>query len=79
MSAKKGHSSEVIIRNLRQAEVMLHEGKTIVEIVDLSVFLIRPITNGVRNMEGCKFLKLNASRSLSGKIAALKKRLLTLQ
>lgn len=32
MSAKKGYSSEVIIRNLRQAEVMLHEGKTIVEV-----------------------------------------------
>lgn len=32
MSAKKGYSSEVIIRNLRQAEVMLHEGKTMVEV-----------------------------------------------
>ena len=31
MSAKKGYSSEVIIRNLRQAEVMLHEGKSITE------------------------------------------------
>lgn len=32
MSAKKGYSSEVIIRNLRQAEIMLHEGKTMVEV-----------------------------------------------
>ena len=32
MSVKKGYSSEVIIRNLRQAEVMLHEGKSIAEV-----------------------------------------------
>ena len=32
MSAKKGYSSEVIIRNLRQAEVLLHEGKPIAEV-----------------------------------------------
>lgn len=31
MTAKKGYSSEAIIRNLRQAEVMLHEGKSITE------------------------------------------------
>ena len=31
MSAKKGYSSEAIIRNLRQAEVMLYEGKSIAE------------------------------------------------
>ena len=31
MAAKKGYSSEAIIRNLRQAEVMLHEGKSIAE------------------------------------------------
>jgi transposase-like protein len=31
MGAKKGYSSEGIIRKLRQAEVMLHEGKTITE------------------------------------------------
>lgn len=31
MVAKKGYSSEAIIRNLRQAEVMLHEGKSISE------------------------------------------------
>ncbi len=31
MAAKKGYSSEAIIRHLRQAEVMLHEGKSIVE------------------------------------------------
>lgn len=32
MAAKKGHSSESIIRSLRQAEVMLHEGKPIAEV-----------------------------------------------
>ena len=32
MSTKKGYSSEEIIRNLRQAEVMLHEGKTMAEV-----------------------------------------------
>jgi putative transposase len=32
MSAKKGYSSEIIIRNLRQAEVMVHEGKSISEV-----------------------------------------------
>jgi len=32
MAAKKGYSSESIIRNLRQAEVMLHEGKSIAEV-----------------------------------------------
>jgi putative transposase len=32
MSSKKGYSSEAIIRNLRQAEVMLHEGKPMVEV-----------------------------------------------
>ena len=32
MAAKKGYTSESIIRNLRQAEVMLHEGKSIGEI-----------------------------------------------
>ena len=31
MAAKKGYNSEAIIRNLRQAEVMLHEGKSITE------------------------------------------------
>lgn len=31
MGAPKGYSSEVIIRKLRQADVMLHEGKTITE------------------------------------------------
>lgn len=31
MAAPKGYSSEVIIRKLRQADVMLHEGKTIAE------------------------------------------------
>ena len=31
MSSKKGYSSEAIIRALRQVEVMLHEGKSIVE------------------------------------------------
>lgn len=31
MAAKKGYSSAAIIRNLRQAEVMLHEGKSIAE------------------------------------------------
>jgi hypothetical protein len=35
MSAKKGYSSEEIIRILRQAEVVLHEGKTIADFVDL--------------------------------------------
>ncbi len=32
MVAKKGYTSEAIIRNLRRAEVMLHEGKSIVEV-----------------------------------------------
>lgn len=32
MSGKKAHNAEVIIRKLRQAEVMSHEGKTITEI-----------------------------------------------
>ena len=32
MAAKKGYNSEAIIRNLRQAEVMLHEGKSIAEV-----------------------------------------------
>ena len=32
MAAKKGYTSESIIRDLRQAEVMLHEGKSIGEI-----------------------------------------------
>lgn len=32
MAAKQGDTSELIIRNLRQAEVMLHEGKSIAEI-----------------------------------------------
>lgn len=32
MAAKKGYTSESIIRDLRQAEVMLHEGKSIAEI-----------------------------------------------
>lgn len=32
MAAPKGYSSEVIIRKLRQADVMLHEGKTIAEV-----------------------------------------------
>jgi putative transposase len=32
MSAKKHHSSESIIRKLRQAEVYLHEGKSISEV-----------------------------------------------
>lgn len=31
MVAKKGHSAEVIIRKLRQADVMLNEGKTMTE------------------------------------------------
>ena len=31
MSAKKGYSSEAIIRALRQAEVLFHEGKSIAE------------------------------------------------
>lgn len=31
MAAPKGYSAEVIIRKLRQADVMLHEGKTIAE------------------------------------------------
>jgi transposase-like protein len=31
MAAKKGYGSEATIRKLRQAEVMLHEGKTITE------------------------------------------------
>ena len=29
---KKGYSSEEIIRKLRQAEVMIHEGKTVTEL-----------------------------------------------
>ena len=29
MSGNKHHSSELIIRKLRQAEVMIHDGKTI--------------------------------------------------
>lgn len=32
MVAKKGYSSESIIRTLRQAEVMIHEGKSITEV-----------------------------------------------
>lgn len=32
MAAKKGNSSETIIRNLRQAEVMLHGGKSMAEV-----------------------------------------------
>jgi putative transposase len=32
MTAKKQQTSESIIRKLRQAEVMLHEGKTMVEV-----------------------------------------------
>ncbi len=32
MSAKKHHTPESIIRKLRQAEVMMHEGKTISEV-----------------------------------------------
>jgi transposase-like protein len=32
MSSKKGYSSESIIRTLRQAEVMIHEGKSITEV-----------------------------------------------
>lgn len=32
MSAKKHHSTESIIRKLRQAEVHLHEGKSITEV-----------------------------------------------
>lgn len=31
MAAKKGYTSEAIIRALRQAEVLLHEGKSIAE------------------------------------------------
>ncbi len=31
MSGKKGYSSEAIIRALRQAEVLLHEGQSIAE------------------------------------------------
>ena len=31
MAAKKGYNTEAIIRKLRQAEVMLHEGKSIAE------------------------------------------------
>lgn len=31
MSGKKQHTSESIIRKLRQAEVMIHDGKTIAE------------------------------------------------
>ena len=32
MAAPKGYTPETIVRNLRQAEVMLHEGKSIAEI-----------------------------------------------
>lgn len=32
MSAKKHHTPESIIRKLRQAEVMIHEGKTLSEV-----------------------------------------------
>ena len=32
MSAKKQHNSEAIIRKLRQAEVLIHEGQSISEI-----------------------------------------------
>ncbi len=32
MVAKKGYTSEVIIRNLRQAEIMLHEGKSVADV-----------------------------------------------
>ena len=32
MSAKKHHNSEAIIRKLRQAEVLIHEGQSISEI-----------------------------------------------
>jgi transposase-like protein len=32
MAAKKGYTTEAIIRTLRQAEVMLHEGKSIAEV-----------------------------------------------
>lgn len=32
MVAKKGYTSEAIIRNLRRVEVMLHEGKSISEV-----------------------------------------------
>ena len=32
MAAKKGYNTEAIIRKLRQAEVMLHEGKSIAEV-----------------------------------------------
>ena len=32
MSAKKCHNSESIIRKLRQAEVMIHDGKTVGEV-----------------------------------------------
>lgn len=32
MTTKKHHSSEAIIRKLRQAEVMLHEGQSISEV-----------------------------------------------
>lgn len=32
MAAKKGYTTEGIIRTLRQAEVMLHEGKSIGEV-----------------------------------------------
>lgn len=32
MSAKKGYSSKVIIRHLRQAKVIQHEGKTMAEV-----------------------------------------------
>jgi len=32
MAARKGYNTEAIIRKLRQAEVMLHEGKPIAEV-----------------------------------------------
>jgi transposase-like protein len=32
MAAPKGYTPETIVRNLRQAEVMIHEGKSIAEI-----------------------------------------------
>jgi len=32
MSAKKHHNSEAIIRKLRQAEILIHEGQSISEI-----------------------------------------------
>ena len=32
MAAKKGYSSKSVMRSLRQAEVLLHEGKSIAEV-----------------------------------------------